>query len=132
MDGDQEEEDALSTFSNTSNGPSLDSVQSRLRQISVTLESLSTELAILTSSSKRGEDQMLLVAGSIAMVEGSELKPKAAKWGDVEAQSGGLRRSAEVSLNVGGKLFHVSWDLLQQVHLFESCFSFLKKSMYSD
>ena len=125
MDGDQDEEEALSTFSNTSNGPSLDSVQSRLQQISVTLESLSTELAILTSSSKRGEDEMLLVAGSI--VEGSELKPKAAKWGDVEAQSGGLRRSAEVSLNVGGKMFHVSWDLLQQVHLFKLDFSFLKK-----
>ena len=117
MDGDQDEEEALSTFSNTSNGPSLDSVQSRLRQISVTLESLSTELAILT----RGEDEMLLVAGSVAMLE---LKPKAAKWGDVEAQSGGLRRSAEVSLNVGGKMFHVSWDLLQQVHLFKSDFSF--------
>ena len=76
MDGDQDEEEALSTFSNTSNGPSLDSVQSRLRQISVTLESLSTELAILTSSSKRGEDEMLLVAGSNAMLE---LKSKAAK-----------------------------------------------------
>ena len=121
MDGDQEEEEALSTFSNTSNGPSLDSVQSRLQQISVTLESLSTELAILTSSSKRGEDQMLLVAGSNAMLE---LKSKAAKWGDVDEESGGLRRSAEVSLNVGGKMFHVSWDLLQQVHLFKSDFSF--------
>lgn len=111
-EGPEEQEDALSIVPNISNGP-LNSVESRLGQISATLESLSTELAIL-SASRRGEGDLLLeeVESPPAQLI---LESNGTKGGVVESP-GGFRKSSVVRLNVGGKVFHVSWDLLQQVH----------------
>ena len=103
-----QEEDALSTVSNLSNDP-LHSVESRLGQISATLDSLSAELAILVAS-RKGE--MLLKEVDSPPME-LVLEPKARK--SVVGSPGGFRKSSVVRLNVGGKVFHVSWDLLQQV-----------------
>ena len=103
-----QEEDALSTVSNLSNDP-LNSVESRLGQISATLDSLSAELAILVAS-RKGE--MLLKEVDNPPVE-LVLEPKARK--SVVGSPDGFRKSSVVRLNVGGKIFHVSWDLLQQV-----------------
>ena len=111
-EGPEEQEDALSIVPNISNGP-LNSVESRLGQISATLESLSTELAIL-SASRRGEGDLLLeeVESPPAQLI---LESNGTKGGVVESP-GGFRKSSVVRLNVGGKVFHVSWDLLHQVH----------------
>jgi len=110
-EGPEEQEDALSIVPNISNGP-LNSVESRLGQISATLESLSTELAIL-SASRRGEGDLLLeeVESPPAQLI---LESNGTKGGVVESP-GGFRKSSVVRLNVGGKVFHVSWDLLQQI-----------------
>ena len=110
-----QQEDALSTVSNISNSH-LSSVESRLGQISATLESLSTELAILIAS-RRGEGEMLLKEVESPPME-LVLEPKSTKGGAVVESPGGFRKSSVVSLNVGGKVFHVSWNLLQQVFFF--------------
>ena len=107
-----QQEDALSTVSNLSNDP-FNSVESRLGQISATLESLSTELAILVAS-RRGEGELLLKEVESPPME-LVLEPKATKGGSVVESPGGFRKSSVVRLNVGGKVFHVSWELLQQV-----------------
>ena len=108
-----QQEDALSTVSNLSNGP-FNSVESRLGQISATLESLSTELAILVAS-RRGEGELLLKEVERPAME-LVLEPKTKN--SVVGSTGGFRKSSVVRLNVGGKVFHVSWDLLQQVLMF--------------
>ena len=99
----QQEED---TVSNMSNGAGLNSVESRLGQISATLESLSTELAILIASRRRGEegDNMLLKeVESTPMEMVMESNKTTTKGGSSVVESaGGLRKSSVVRLNVGG------------------------------
>ena len=122
----QQEDETLSIVSNMSNGPGLNSVESRLGQISATLESLSTELAILIASRRRGEgDNMLLKEVESPSMEMVMESNKTTKGGSSVVESaGGFRTSSAVRLNVGGKVFHVSWDLLQQVSNIQSCFIF--------
>ena len=96
------------------NGP-LDSVEARLGQISATLDSLSTELAILRASRRRGSELLLEEVESppLQLV----LEPKTRKSGG-DPSSSVFKKSSVVRLNVGGKVFHVSWQLLQQVCTF--------------
>merc|ERR1712223_1584052 len=93
------------------NGP-LNSVEARLGQISATLDSLSTELAILRASRRRGSELLLEEVESppLQLV----LETKTRKSGG-DPSSSVFKKSSVVRLNVGGKVFHVSWQLLQQI-----------------
>ena len=75
----------------------------RMGRIAAALGSLSAELAALQGRELEVEE-----------VEGGE--EREVEVGE-EADTPGFRQGSSVRLNVGGKVFHVSWTLLLQVYV---------------
>lgn len=81
----------------------------RVARIAAALGILSAELAALQGRELEVEE----VEGGEELEGGEEMEVAMGE----EAESQGFRQCSSVRLNVGGKLFHVSWGLLLQVYV---------------